>query len=316
MIVTVTLNPALDKTARTDEVNARSLNRLHDVRLDAGGKGINVSAAIGALGGKSLATGFAGGMPGDELLSLVAKKGIAADLVRIAGPTRTNLKVVDRCGGLTEFNEPGPEITAAEMKELTDKLYRHGTDCGVVVLAGSLPGGIDVRAYADFCGMLKDAGASVFLDADGDALRHALEAGSGGAPSCIKPNRHELLQYFGISDEEGTTTEKLVELCQSLVDRGIGLVALSMGQRGAIFVNDGGAWQARAIPVEVRSTVRAGDSMMGALAYGFELKLPDEQRFALAMAVSAGACTTEGTNPPDRTLVDGLLGKVRIEKIA
>ncbi|MDR0511487.1 MAG: PfkB family carbohydrate kinase, partial [Treponema sp.] len=134
-------------------------------------------------------------------------------------------------------------------------------------------------------------------------------------PNYIKPNRYELLQYFNRADNERTTEAELAELCRSLLEKGVQLVALSMGIDGALFVSVNGTWRAQAVAVQVKSTVGAGDSMTAALAYGFEQGLDEERCFALAMAASAGACTTEGTNPPERTLVNELLSKTHITKI-
>jgi len=316
MIVTVTLNPALDKTASVNEMKPHSLNRLRNLRLDAGGKGINVSAVIRALGGRGIATGFAGGGAGGELLSLVAKKGLDADFVRIAGVTRTNLKVVDTNGSLTELNEPGPEVKPGEWLEMEKKLFGYGKAGNTVVLSGSLPAGLGMDTYQKLSAMLRSQGATVFLDADGEALKLALESHPSEVPDYIKPNRYELLQYFGLASDENISEKKLVELCCFLLCRGIKVVALSMGGGGAIFANKNGVWKSPALDVQVRSTVGAGDSMTGALVHGFEQGLPDEQCFALTMAASAGACITEGTNPPSRTLVDTLLAGVRMEKLA
>jgi 1-phosphofructokinase len=316
MIITVTLNPALDKTARVDALRVNALNRLHGIVLDAGGKGINVSAMVRVLGGESVAVAFSGGGAGDALEALVAKKGLRADFVRIAAVTRTNLKVVDGDGALTEFNEPGPEILPGEWRELEQKLIRYGTKGNTIVLSGSLPAGLGRDTYRKLSTMLRRSGAAVFLDADGEALKYALEAGPNEVPDYIKPNRYELLQYFGVADDEQVAETNLAELCRVLIGRGLRLIALSMGKDGAMFVNRDGVWRAPALPVELRSTVGAGDSMTGALVYGFEQGLPEEQCFALAMAASAGACTTEGTNPPSRELVDKLLSQTRIERIA
>jgi len=316
MILTVTLNPALDKTAFVDKMKAGCLNRLRGLRLDAGGKGINVSAVIRALGGRSIATGFAGGGAGEELLSLVAKKGLEADFIRIAGVTRTNLKVVDMDGSLTELNEPGPEIKPQEWLEMKKKLSGYGRTGNTVVLSGSLLAGLGMDTYSGLSATLRKRGAAVFLDADGEALKLSLESHPSEVPDYIKPNRYELLQYFGLADDESITEKKLVELCCFLLCRGIKMVALSMGGGGAIFANKSGVWKSPGLDVQVRSTVGAGDSMTGALVYGFGQGLQDEQCFALAMAASAGACTTEGTNPPNRALVNKLLGRVRMEKLA
>jgi 1-phosphofructokinase len=316
MIITVTVNPALDKTARLDELRPGALNRLREVTLDAGGKGVNVSAMIRSLGGDSIAVGFAGGGAGDELLSRIAAKGLRGDFVRIAAVTRTNLKIVAADGSLTEFNEPGPPVQGGEWRELEQKLSGYGAKGNTVVLSGSLPAGIGADTYKKLSVMLRGAGAAVFLDADGEALKQALESGPEGVPDYIKPNRYELLQYFGIRDDEAVTETKLAELCHILIARGIKLAALSMGADGAMFVSRDGVWRSAAVPVKVRSTVGAGDSMTGALVHGFEQGLPMEQCFALAMAASAGACTTEGTNPPTRALVNTLLTRTRIERIA
>lgn len=318
MIITVTLNPALDKTARVDVLRPNALNRLQGVTLDAGGKGVNVSAMIRSLGGESVAVGFSGGGAGEELRALVAKKGITSDFVRVAAVTRTNLKVVADDGALTEFNEPGPEIRDAEWRELEQKLSGYAAGGNTVVLSGSLPAGLGKDTYKKLSAMLRRAGASVFLDTDGEALKRALESAPEEIPDYIKPNRYELLQYFGMPDDKGAacTETELAELCRTLIGKGIKLVSLSMGEAGAIFVNGNGVWRAPALPVQVRSTVGAGDSMTGALVHGFEQGLPEEQCFALAMAASAGACTTEGTNPPSRALVDTLLTQTRMEKIA
>ncbi|MDR2181482.1 MAG: PfkB family carbohydrate kinase, partial [Treponema sp.] len=220
MIITVTLNPALDKTARVDAVRPNALNRLRDLTLDAGGKGVNVSAMIRALGGESIAAGFSGGGAGDELQSLIAKKGLRADFVRIAAVTRTNLKVVADDGALTEFNEPGPPVTPGEWRELEQKLSGYGVTGNTVVLSGSLPAGLCADTYQKLSAMLRRAGAAVFLDADGEALKRALDSGPEGVPDYIKPNRYELLQYFGISDDNTVTEAELAELCRVLIGRG------------------------------------------------------------------------------------------------
>lgn len=316
MIITVTLNPALDKTAKVDLMRPNALNRLREVKLDAGGKGVNVSAMIQALGGGSIAVGFSGGGAGEELLSRIAQKGLRHEFVHIAAVTRTNLKVVANDGALTELNEPGPAISAGEWREMEQKLSGCGTKGNIVVLSGSLPSGLGTDTYKNLSTMLRQSGAAVFLDADGEALRLALASAPNAVPDYIKPNQHELLEYFGISDDERVSETQVIDLCRSLLERGIKQLALSMGGEGAIFVNRNGVWRAPALPVQVRSTVGAGDSMTGALAYGFEKGLPEEQCFALAMAASAGACTTEGTNPPSRALVDELIKQVRVEKIA
>jgi 1-phosphofructokinase len=311
MIVTVTLNPALDKTASVDSMRPNALNRLRDVRIDAGGKGVNVSAMVKNLGGRTLATGFAGGSTGDELLARISERGIDHDFVRIGAMTRINLKVMDGEGRLTELNEPGPVILQEEWEQLERKLIGLASGGNLFVLSGSLPGGLPADTYQRLCITLGSAGAPVFVDADGEAFRLALEA----PPGYIKPNRYELLQCFGREKDKAPSESLLLELCGNLLDRGVRLVALSLGAEGALFVSAEGCWRGEALPVPVRSTVGAGDSMVGALAYGLDRGLPLEECLALSMAASNGAVTTEGTRAPEAPVVEDLLKQVRLQRL-
>jgi 1-phosphofructokinase len=310
MIVTVTLNPALDKTARVDRVCPGALNRLRDVVVDAGGKGVNVSAVVSVLGGKTIAAGFAGGTTGDELLMRLDDRAIPHDFVRIAGTTRVNLKLIDDNGDLTELNEPGAVISPEEWQALEKKLYALASKDTIFVLSGSLPRGLGPDTYRNVCRALRDrGGARVFIDADGEPLRQALDA----APDRVKPNRYELLQYFSAPPD--TPEPRLVEFCRELLSKGVGFVALSMGAEGALFVTETAAYRAPPIPVPVCSTVGAGDSMVAALAYSMDRGLSPEQSMTLAMAASAAAVTTTGTKPPDLALVRELEAKVQLRRI-
>ncbi len=310
MIVTVTMNPALDKTARVDRLAPGGLNRLSDVIIDAGGKGLNVSKTIAALGGESVATGFLGGAVGTQVKGLLSDQGIQADFVHIGQPTRTNLKVLSPVEGITEFNEPGPAVTAAELTALTEKLSSYARPGALIVLTGSLPLGLAPSVYRDLVATLREGGARVFVDADGEPFRLALDA----APDFVKPNTFELAQLFSLPVEPDL--DERVGLCRRLVERGIGLVALSMGAEGALFVTAEEVLAFPGLSVEARSTVGAGDGMVAALVFAFEQGLPLAEAARLALASSAGAVTTEGTKPPTRALVDELAGRVSFSRMA
>ncbi|MDR0362008.1 MAG: 1-phosphofructokinase [Planctomycetota bacterium] len=304
-VITVTLNPALDKTASLERLRPGELNRLRDVVVDAGGKGINVSKMIAALGGESLATGFVGGGSGEEIIRSLSAIGIRHDFIRVAAATRTNLKVLDRGGGLTELNEPGPRIDSAEFRSLLEKLDALASSDALFVFSGSLPDGLGPQTYADMIRQVHQAGAKAFLDADGASFAQALVA----KPDFIKPNRFELLQYFGLDSDDGT--EDLLPFCRGLLDKGIGRIAVSMGDKGALFVSHEDAFLCPGLAVSARSSVGAGDSMVGAIAHAAVSGLSWRDTASLAMAASAGAVTTVGTKPPSRELVDGLLPRVR-----
>ncbi|MGE4277373.1 MAG: 1-phosphofructokinase [Lawsonibacter sp.] len=309
MIVTVTMNPALDKTAELERLKPGELNRLQNVRTDAGGKGVNVSKMLRVLGADSVCTGFVGGSSGRELCRRLDEAGIANRFLTVDGTTRTNLKVVDADGGLTELNEPGVCVTQTDLEQLLQQMEELSGDHGIVVLSGSLPQHADADTYERYAKALRQKGHTVILDADGPSFKQALNA----PPHVIKPNRYELLQYYGLPQD--TPECKLSELCRKLLRQGVDFVVLSMGSDGAMFFTEKECARAEALPVRVQSTVGAGDSMVGAIAYALEKELPFEETVRLAMAASIGAVTTHGTNPPPFNLVDELKREIRLQPI-
>ncbi len=304
MIVTVTLNPSMDKTAETGALIPGGLNRLENIVLDAGGKGVNVSKMIAALGGESVATGFLGGGTGREMEAMLRLPSIEPDFIRIGHTTRTNLKVWSRECGITEFNEPGAIVTDEEMRALSAKLLGLAGLGVTFVFSGSLPRDVQPDIYGRLIAAVKAKGSKAFLDADGEAFRLALPA----KPDFIKPNKFELLQYFGEAGE--ASLDECAALCRRLIERGVGMLALSMGAEGALFISREETLYAPGLSVVALSTVGAGDSMVGAFAYAMSGGMSFRDAAALAMAASAGAVTTEGTKPPDRKTVDALLKRV------
>ncbi|MDR1386672.1 MAG: 1-phosphofructokinase [Propionibacteriaceae bacterium] len=309
MIVTVTVNPALDRTVQIDRLRPGRLNRVGPAVSDAGGKGVNVSRAIAAWGGRSVATGFVGGPVGDDIVRrLAGDPAIRSDFVVVAGQTRTNLKVIDRDFGLTELNEPGVEVDAAEAAALERKVAA-AAGGAVVVLSGSLCRGLPDDFYARLIRSIHAAGGLAYLDADGPALAAALAE----RPDLIKPNRHELAQLAGLPDD--LDCDRVVAVARAQVAAGLPRLVVSLGDQGAIFVTADQVWRSGPLAVPVRSTVGAGDAMVAALALAAERGLDWAQAAAWAMAGSAGAVTTEGTKPPDRPLIEQLLPLVRLEAI-
>lgn len=304
MIITVTMNPAIDKTVDIDALEPGGLNRIKKIELDAGGKGINVSKTIRNLGKTSVATGFIAGNAGNIIEKVLVDYGITTDFIRVPGETRTNMKVVEKSGAVTELNEPGPEVSRENLRELIEKLESYAGPETLIVLAGSIPQGADKNIYRIITERMHAKGASVLLDADGELFVNALEA----KPDMIKPNRAELEEYYGL--DYLATEEQLVEMGTELLERGIGFVAISMGQMGAFFLDKEQKLKCPGLSVKAHSTVGAGDAMVAALAYGWEEKLSMRDSAALGMATSAGAVTTVGTKPPTRALVDELLGQV------
>ncbi len=309
MIVTVTMNPAIDKTVDIDTLERGGLNRIHHVELDAGGKGINVSKTIHELGGKSIAVGFIAGSSGKIIRSVMDEWKIENDFIEVSGETRTNTKVFERTGELTELNEPGPVVEEKDVRALYDKLESYASENTLFVLAGSVPQGVNKDIYRKIIELVHKKGAKVLLDADGELFTSALEAG----PDIIKPNKVELEQYAGM--DYIASEQELLTVAERLMKKGIATIAVSMGKSGAMFLQEGYKVKCPGLKVKAHSTVGAGDAMVAALSYAWSEGLSPEDTVRMCMAVSAGAVTTIGTKPPSRKVVDSLLEQVAVENL-
>lgn len=309
MIVTVTMNPAIDKTVDIDQLECGGLNRIKHVELDAGGKGINVSKTIHELGGNSIATGFIAGNTGKVIQNVMEEWQIQNDFIEVSGETRTNTKVFEKSGELTELNEPGPVVSEADIQALLEKLDGYAAEGTLFVLAGSVPSGVEKDIYGKIIERVHRKGAKVLLDADGELFAKALEA----KPDIIKPNRVELEQYAAM--DYIASEQELVLIAEKLMKKGIGMVVVSMGKRGAIFLKEEYRVKCQGLKVKAHSTVGAGDAMVAGLSYAWDQKMSMEDTVKMCMAVSAGAVTTIGTKPPAREVVDSLMDQVEIEKI-
>ncbi len=308
MIITVTMNPAIDKTVEIDTFIHKGLNRISKVEYDAGGKGINVSKTIRELGGQSVATGFLAGNNGKTISNILETMEITSDFVWVSGETRTNTKVIEKDASLTELNEMGPAITEADIEVLKEKLLLYANEEAIFIFAGSIPAGVSKSIYGELIGLVKGKGAKVLLDADGEAFKNAIEK----APDMIKPNHVELAEYTGLS--EGAAIEELVKEAEKIKEKGISNIVISMGKEGALFLLEDYKAKCPGIKIEAHSAVGAGDAMVAAFAYAMDHHLSKEETAKLCMAASAGAVTTIGTKPPSKDVVDKLLKQVVVSK--
>ena len=313
MIVTVCLNPALDQTTTLAALKPGAVHRALAARTDPGGKGINVSKTIAALGGSSLAMAFCGGFAGQQLQAMVQALGIRTDFIRVSGETRTNTKIFDvSTGETTDINQAGPVIGRTELDLFAARLFAHVVPGDTVVLAGSSPQGVPDDLYNQWIVRLKEKGVRVLLDADGDRLKSALPA----KPDVIKPNLQELLDILPAQACEGMSPLSCAVLAaHQLIDQGISLVAISQGADGATMVSAEGVMRLPGLAIKPKSSVGTGDAMVAALAYGLDRGLPMEQTYALSLATSAAAAMTEGTQPAPRALVDSLLSEVQMHRL-
>jgi len=269
VIRTITLNPAVDRTATIDRFAVDAVNRVSASRLDAGGKGINVSKALMHLGVQSVAYGFLGGAAGRFIRSSLDAQGIQHHFVEVDGETRTNLKIVDpTLGTHTDVNESGPCATAEAMARLEAELFAGAGSGDVFVFSGSVCPGVDAGIYADWIRRASSLGARTVLDADGEALRLGIAAG----PTVVKPNLEELERLVGspLSRNGRVDPGTVTIAARGLLALGVNIVVVSLGAQGALFVDGAQAIMAHGIPIKALSTVGAGDSVVAALCIGLE----------------------------------------------
>ncbi|MBQ9196978.1 MAG: 1-phosphofructokinase [Clostridia bacterium] len=310
MIVTVTLTPALDKTVVLPGFRVDQVNRIESLRLDPGGKGINVSKVLRSLGTKSLATGILGGGTGKYIEDSLTALGIACDFVHVPQETRTNLKVVDpQLHTNTDINEPGAPADEDTLEAVFQTAQAAAAAPGsIVVLAGKAPAGTRDTVFAEWIARLKEKGVRVYMDADAGLLAEGVKA----RPALIKPNDAELGRLTG---QSFASVDDIAQAARELASGGIETVVVSLGGEGALFVTAEQTIRGYGLRVPVQSTVGAGDSMMAAMAHGAATGMTFRDTCALAMAVSAAAVTTPGTQPADADIVAGLLKQVRLEEI-
>ena len=262
MIVTLTLNPSLDRTIAVDRLVRGTMTRATSARLDPGGKGVNVSRALLANQVPSVAVLPVGGADGEQLVRLLEADGIPLRAVPVAGRTRSNVTIAEPDGMVTKLNEPGEPLSRSELDAVADTVLAETESASWVVTCGSLPPGVPAGIYAQMCEFFTQAGVRVAVDTRGPPLLAAVEA----APVLIKPNREELAEAVGRPVE---CVGDAVEAAQVLRERGAGSVLASLGADGAVLVEDDGVTIGEAPVTAARSTVGAGDALLaGFLAAG------------------------------------------------
>jgi tagatose 6-phosphate kinase len=282
MILTVTLNLALDVTYEVPAVDWDGVNRVGAVHRRAGGKGVNVARVLAALGQEVLVTGLAGGPTGQAIEADLKAAGLPHTVCGVAGDSRTTLAVCETggSGGRTAlFNELGPEVTPDELAAFTRSYEALAADADVVVLSGSLPRGVPADIYATLADLTT---APVIVDADGEPLRHAPK----GRPAVVKPNADELARAFpGGSLDEGA---------RALRSQGAEAVVVSMGADGLLAVTGEGTFRARMpYPIQGNPT-GAGDALVAGLALDLARPWPERLRRAAALGAAAVAAPVAG----------------------
>ncbi|NDR55222.1 1-phosphofructokinase [Aliiruegeria sabulilitoris] len=292
-IATVSLNSAVDQTVTVPRFAIDAVNRVETVRSDAGGKGVNVASFLAHFGHAVTVTGLLGRENEALFAEQFKASGLHDACLRLEGATRTNVKIVDPQGDtVTDLNFPGIHAVAGDLAAVAGRLQT-ALQCGLdwVALCGSLPAGIEADAYAELTRIARAGGAKVALDTSGTPLELALAA----QPDIIKPNIAELSELLG---RPLNGYGQVVAAAREIVARGTGLVVVSMGADGAMFVTASEAVHAVAPSPEIASTVGAGDAMVAGLIHSAMQGLPLSQTAALATAFSLGALGEIGPRLP------------------
>ncbi|WP_339063918.1 1-phosphofructokinase [Tepidibacillus marianensis] len=308
-VITITLNPALDKTITLPNLEVGGLNRANHVQIDPGGKGINVAKVLKKFGVDILATGFIAGDQGNLLRNQLKGLKIIDDFILVEGETRTNLKIVDEHSWVTtEINEKGFEITDQDVEKLKNQFRSHLTPHSIIVFAGSIPQGGSSDIYAEFIQLANQAGSKTILDADGMALEEGIKA----KPFAIKPNIFELEQLL---DRPLDTTDKILEAGNELIQQGISMLIISMGSKGAIVMNEQEAYQVTPFPITPKSTVGAGDSMVATLVYSLLQNLSLRETAQWVTTAGTITATKPGTEVCSLEEVKHSVEKITIKRL-
>jgi 1-phosphofructokinase/tagatose 6-phosphate kinase len=311
MIITVTLNAAIDNTLAVPHFRLGARHRAVEKHAAAGGKGINVARALKCLGQPVIATGFAGGVTGTRIIEYLTGESVLNDFVRIGEESRTSTVLIDpTTGEQTEINEHGPVVTETELDLFREKLLYLAPGADICVIAGSIPRGIPEDFYGVLVSDLRKAGVTTVVDAEGEVMIHALRA----EPDLVAPN---VIETEGLVGREFVDDEDLAAAPAEL--RG-------MGARDAIVTTSDGCWavldadpdvtlRVQAPELDPITTVGSGDALVAGLVSARYIGLGDDA--ALRYAVACGAESTQhfGAGTLDRSEVDQLVDSIQVKAI-
>lgn len=303
MIYVLTPNPSLDMRMHYRDPRMGELNRAESVLLEPSGKGLNVARALAQLGQPARAVLPVGGLFAPSFDTVIEP--IHAHKVAIGGATRCNVKVIDQDGEMTEFNAPGPTLSAEEWVAIEAAMLEPLVSGEAAVLSGSLPRGLSVQSYVGLMEKLKAKGAKLCLDAEGDSLRLGLQT----QPFMVKPNRKEAQELLGRPID---TVPEAAQAANDIRQLGAETVVLSLGAKGAIFLGEGCVY---ALPPKIKpiTTTGCGDSLLAAVLDGLArgYSWPQIARHATALSVARAIASTPVFPTPAE--VEAVAGDVQIE---
>ena len=310
MILTVTLNTAIDKRYTINSLNPKSVMRVNTVENTAGGKGINVSR-VASLGGEDvIAMGFVGGYTGDLFESLITQKNIKNSFTKTASDTRYCINVWDESARKsTEFLEPGSSISESELNNFIEDYKRNIKKADIITLCGSLPKNVPTNIYATLVKIAKENNIPVIVDTSGESLFEA----SKSKPTMLKPNEDEIKQILQI--DEIPDRQSLINAAIKLYESGIEYSVISLGKDGMLIACKDGVYHGITPDIPVVNTVGCGDSAVAGFAVGISKKWNIEKTIQYAVAVSTANAMNESTGFYTQSDLDYVMPLIEVKKL-
>jgi len=291
LILTLTINPAVDRIITADRLVFEDRGYILDHSEAAGGRGINASQVVHAFGGKTVAVLTAGGPAGERIEKLLGTLGFSSDIVHVRAETRTNLTISDKQGLTVKLNERGAPLEASELKEIKKKVEGRLPKTQWLMICGSIQPGVPPHYYCEIIEMAKSHGVKTLLDTDGEALQHALEA----KPTVIMPNQHEAERLLSRALITRGQCLEAVDVMQAM---GPENVILSLGARGAIGSSPEGVFEALPPRIEALCPIGAGDALGAAFAWSMEKKKSFSEALRWGVATGTAAAKLPGLSFP------------------
>ncbi|MCI8654031.1 MAG: hexose kinase [Angelakisella sp.] len=309
-IITLSLNPAIDATLWVERIGKGEDNSVRYEKYESAGKAMNVSRALGIYGVQTQALVLAGAHNRERYEEPLKEEGIQYTIIPVEGYTRENISIVEENRTVTRFLREGFTVPYEAITQLLELLSQEVKERTLVVISGTLPGGITDKLLMDICLTIKEHGGLVALDTSARFSPQELEQIE---PWLIKPNLREL---EGLAHRELAGTQEIISFCRELEDRGVRHCLVSMGDSGILYTGEEGVYQVMVPNVSVVSAVGSGDYCLAGFVLGQATKKSLLQSLKTAASFGTAACLTEGTSPPTRIATASIMNQVICEKLA
>lgn len=308
MITVAGFNTAIDHLFTVDTLEPGQVQRAIRSEPYPGGKGLHVAQAVAALGERVQLVGLTDAAHRNLIARRLAERSVLFHGVEIDEPLRRCIAVRERDGRLTEILGPGPLLDEEACRQLLDTWWRCAGESALLVMSGSLPGGLPSHTYADMVGQAAAAGIPSLVDASGDTLRAVADA----RPGLLKPNRDEASELAG---QPIRSPDDAARVARALHARGVAMPLVTLGAEGAVGFDGRQAWHVAVTLTHSVNAVGSGDCLLAGLAVALHRDAPVTEALRLGVACGAANAMNEETGFLRRDQVDALLGKVRLTRL-